>query len=163
MSFDPRNLIAIRRREIQSEISRLSDRIRELQKELPELEVAERVMGRLADDGTGSGEEGSVAAPERDEALAFVAKPPGTPTIPEMIFEALKDAASKGSPGLQPAGMTSFIAGRWWPEVPGVAVSPIAWRMWKRGQLVKDGPIYKLPTNNDAAPPLLTEGTVRRR
>ena len=70
-----------------------------------------------------------------------------------MILEALSDAANRGAPGLEPAGMTSFIAGKWWPDVPGVSISPIAWRMWKKGLLRKDGPLYMLPENTEAADP----------
>jgi hypothetical protein len=150
---DTLSLVAARRREIEAESERLSARLDALKAELSDLEATERVLGRLVTQG---GNPTTLEAAPLDFGTAkkiqetvSTAKPPNTPTIARMIVEALKDAAAKGAPGLQPAGMTSYIAKRWWPEVPGVAISPIAWRMWKHGQLQKDGALYRLPKNTE--------------
>lgn len=146
-------LIANRRREIEAEIARLQSSIDSLQAELPELDAAERVLSRLS--GQGGSPAGAQAAPQAaagPEPVATTAKPEGTPTVPQMIVEALKDAAAKGQDGLTPAEMTAYIAQRWWPNVKGVAVSPIAWRMWSHNKkLVKEGSLYKLPPEHTEA------------
>lgn len=158
---DPKNLIAIRRREIENEITRLLARVEALRGELPELEVAERVWARLSDEGAGNQERETLAeaAATRAEAVVAATKPPGTPTIPDMITTALMEALRKGVIGLEPRDMARYIANRWWPNVPSVAISPIAWRMWKRNDLEKDGPIYKLPRNAETADLLTTAGS----
>ena len=47
--------------------------------------------------------------------------------------------------GLKPSEMLLLIAERWrWPNVAPNDVGPIAWRMWKRGDLIKDGPRYRI-------------------
>jgi hypothetical protein len=66
-------------------------------------------------------------------------KPNGIPTVPEMIIEAIKDANNSGNPGLGPRGLKSYIRGRYWPGMPDRVPGPIAWRMWKRGELGKKG------------------------
>jgi hypothetical protein len=161
---DTLTLIAARRREIEAEISRLSTAIDALRAELPDLEAAERVLGRLSGSGgtTPSTPDQLAAAPE-PQAPRDASKPPNTPTINDMIVEALRDASARGVPGLQPAAMTRFIARRWWPNVPGVAISPIAWRMWKNNKLLKDGPVYMLPENTEAADLLSEAGSAASR
>jgi hypothetical protein len=144
-------LITARRREIEAEIKRLMAQINALRAELPDLDAAERVFGRLSGQGgTSLGAVKQLASTSEPEAGADTSKPPNTPTINEMIVEALQDAAGRGISGLQPAAMTRYIAAKWWPNVPSVAISPIAWRMWKNNQLEKDGPLYKLPKNAEA-------------
>ena len=67
-----------------------------------------------------------------------------------MILEALRVAKLEGKSGLAPRQMTEYIAEKWWPEVGINNIGPIAWRMLKRGQLVKPSEhasVYALPTN----------------
>ena len=52
---------------------------------------------------------------------------------------------------MEPRDLTRAIARRWWPSVKSEEVSPIVWRMWKRGQLRKEGSLYLLPENTEAA------------
>jgi hypothetical protein len=148
---DTLTLITARKEQILAEISRLSGQIKDLQAELSDLEAAERVLGRLSGgERRTPSEAGQLEPATEPQATPDTSKPPNTPTINEMIIEALRDAARRGVPGLQPASMTRYIAAKWWPNVPGVAISPIAWRMWKNSQLDKDGPLYKLPKNAEA-------------
>jgi len=82
---------------------------------------------------------------KRGKVRRIPQKPPETPTMPDMIREALRVAKAKGKDGLAPKEMRVFIAKRWWPEVPGQAISPIAWRMHHKDHaLGKDGGIYTL-------------------
>jgi hypothetical protein len=158
---NPLALIASRRREIEAEITKLSAEIDALRAELPDLEAAERVLARLGAPDAGQGRPvGELApAPRAETVAASTAKPPGTPTITDMILTALQDARSRGLRGLEPKEMTAFIAKRWWPNVPGVAISPIAWRMAKQGNLTKDGSLYILPQNTEAADLLSRAGS----
>lgn len=168
MIHAPLDLILKRRADIQGVIADLTSRIDALRQELDELDVAERVLTRL-----GGAEQGAVTgasataflgpAAERllDEA-PVVSKPPGIPTMPEMILEALASVLN----GLEPRDIMAYIAGKYWPEVRSELVGPIAWRMWKRGDLVKDGPRYKLPQKNEPTDTLSQDasaGSFRRR
>lgn len=157
---DPRTLIAARRREIEAEIARLNSHIDALRAELPELEVAERVYGRLAGNGgPQAGQAVELAPPLPPEEDPGLSKPPNTPTIPAMIVASLQDALTRGKAGLEPRQMTDFIAAKWWPNAPSVAISPIAWRMWKRGDLRKRESVYMLPRNTEAADLLSNAGS----
>ena len=147
---DPLTLIRARKQEIVAEITRLSAQLDALRAELPDLEAAERVLSRFSG-GAGTPYSTTQQPAPTPEPEAGTSKPPNTPTISDMILEALRDAKSKGLAGLQPHGLTRYIAQKWWPNVPGVAISPIAWRMAKRGDLRRDGHLYMLPKNSEAA------------
>lgn len=156
--------IRSRRQGIEREIKDAKLRISALTSEDQELEIAERVILRLS----GSGTHGHSILPAlRQEAHGVVgasrekgitSKPSDTPTMPEMITEALQYAKLRGRRGLEPKEMAEYIAGKWWPEVSINNVGPIAWRMMKRRQLTKrskDDPLYSLPSDEtpDAATP----------
>ncbi|MGD9541483.1 MAG: hypothetical protein AB7V61_11210 [Methylocystis sp.] len=142
----PLALIRRRKAEIEKEIQECRDRISALQAELPELEVAARVLTRLENQ-------------EFDQALAEIedevssppvpphAKPANIPTMPDMVLESLATPEAMLNGGLEPADIRDFIAKRWWSAVRPDVVGPIAWRMWKRGQLKKNGTKYLLPKN----------------
>ena len=74
-------------------------------------------------------------------------KPGGTPTVPQMIKEALLTAAIEDKEGLAPREMADYIRKKYWPHAKGERISPIAWRMWKSGELLKDGETYRLPAS----------------
>ena len=131
-----------------------------------ELDVAERTIKRLlaqADFGH------VVVAPPPSRAGALLAsidttggtarKPPNIPTTPEMIMEILKPHAANGTatygPAMTPKQLADAIRVRWWPSVTPTEISPIAWRMAKRGELVKDGSLYRRldPLGEKVAPP----------
>jgi hypothetical protein len=141
MVIAPLDLIRKRRADIQEVIADLGARIDRLREELAELEVAERVMSRL-----GSEERSDE---QTEDESATINKPSGIPTMPEMILEALRSDTAIF--GLEPKALVKFIADKWWPDVRPELVGPIAWRMWKRGDLVKEGTHYCLPLKNEAA------------
>ena len=126
------------------EIGQREEAIAVLLNEDRELEIAAKVIERFSSPApkqaiaTTDGEEPEIA--EEDSS-----KPGGIPTTPVMIAEAVSDAHSRGSPGLEPLGMLSYIQARYWPGASVNNIGPIAWRMWKRGQLVKKGVKYALP------------------
>jgi hypothetical protein len=120
----------------------------ELRKELSEIEIAESVLAKI-----GAGAEGYPTREPREPADAQIQKPDNAPPMPEMIKEALADIHRRGITGVEPAlGILPYIQQRWWPQATAISVGPIAWRMWKRGELRKQGPRYSLPNAADYFP-----------
>jgi hypothetical protein len=74
-------------------------------------------------------------------------KPPGTPTTHDMILEALRDAESRGLPGLAPKDIGAFIKQKWWPHLKGSSIGPAAWRMYKDKEIRREGEVYAPPTS----------------
>lgn len=148
-------LIRRRKAEVTDELNRLQSRIGELQGEYRDLGVAERVLERLSGNSGGDVGEGD----EQSTARPANSKPAGVPSVPEMILGVLEDAKIEGLRGLEPKDMTTRIQRRWWPDMRPEATNSIAWRMWKREQLVKDGPVYMLPKKEEAADANLAGGT----
>jgi hypothetical protein len=142
-------VIAKRRREIEAEIERLAAQIGACQTaisawrgQLTDLGVAERVWAHL---------EPQLIEPAPTEAVPANRKPAGIPSVPHMIIAALHDAKRRGLPGLEPKGMASFIAEKWWPDVTINDVGPIAWRMWKKQSVLeKTGSLYGMPVQQAA-------------
>ena len=141
MPNESQSLLEVRLREIAREEERLTQRLRELHDEKRDLEIAKRVLARLHGPAESQGHHIGARAAAEDGG----AKPDGTPTVPEMISEVLADVQRIGMKGLEPALISDSIAKKWWPDVRRESISSIAWRMWKRGQLEKDGPLYRLP------------------
>lgn len=117
------------------------NRVADLEAELEELQIAERVFAKLtgeATDGSGGG--------------ANTGKPANTPPVTDMIREALAHGKSLGTARMKPAEMLSYIQGKWWPSADSTAVGPIAWRMWQRDELdrYQDG-TYSLKDEKEAA------------
>jgi hypothetical protein len=157
-------LIQARRAKLSVEMESYRAAISTLEAKLAELEIAERVFAELSLESdetvTIAGVSTNVTDPHRsneqerpiaDEIVQLHRsgskgnKPEGLPSIPDMILEAIRHTHGLGAPGLNPAGLISFIRGRYWPNAPANVVGPTAWRMWKRGELAKDGAIYSLP------------------
>jgi len=145
-------LIKDKRREIAQEMERHRQALADLEKQASELEIAERVLISLgADDEVEGDIDGGIAILKNVPLAPIIRtkmKPENAPTIPQMILTALKDARAKGKRGLEPKEIAEFIAATWWPDVPQVAVGPIAWRMYKRHDLQKRESRYFLPRND---------------
>ncbi len=139
------NLINRRRDEVIQEINLIQKRRSELEKELAELETAERVIARL------SGAERSPIGEtdERKPETPSGGKPEGIPTMPKMIMEAL--TAYDPFDGAKPRAVRDWIADCYWSGVKVDSVASILWRMWKRGQLEKKDSHYMLPQNVETA------------
>ncbi len=148
------DLIKIRAAEIELEINALETRRSILEDERAELSVAQKVLIRLAARVASAGQK----LPGKDEAEAGdtsdapaegTAKPVGTPTVPEMIMAILTAAKKIGQRGLEPKAIRQYVALKWWPDIPAETVNSIVWRMWKRGQIAKEGTLYMLLASND--------------
>ena len=161
---NPLAIIFRRRAEIEREMQECRDHLQRLQSELPELDVAERVLTRLgAEEKSG---EPATATEARAIIESTLDKPPGIPTMPEMVIEALSSPEAGWHDGMEPRDIMKFIANKWWPDVRAELVGPIAWRMWKRGQLEKTGTFYRMPQKNeptDTPPKDASAGSDRRR
>jgi hypothetical protein len=161
---DQLKLVRDRRQAVEAEIEHLIARIAALKAELPDLQVTERTLARLAgvesppslssmftDPPEGEPEAKVITPAKLAAALNGGGKPSGLPTMPDMILTLLMEARRRGADGLEPRDLTRGIARRWWPGVKSEEVSPIVWRMYKRGQLRKEGSLYVLPKNSEAA------------
>ena len=105
-----------RREEIATEMAELKGRMKDLQTELDELAVTERVINRFAGKPT----------PQVEEK----AEKPGTkPTVRQMIKAALMDARQRGLPGLLPKEIRAFIQNTYGQEI-GQQINTTASRMW---------------------------------
>lgn len=157
----PLALINRRRAEIEKEIQQCRDRISALQAELPELEVAAKVISRLSGDDQGQPGVFEIEDGVQVPQIPPHSKPANIPTMPEMILDVLTAPSAAIYGGLEPSDIKELIAQKWWPDVRPDVVGPIAWRMWKRGQLEKNGAKYLLPKNDstvdDAVKPDMVE------
>jgi hypothetical protein len=133
-------MIQDKRRAISRQIVQQREVLTTLEAQERDLEIAERVLASLD------------AEPEPEMEVTLTAadlvvggKPEGIPTMPDMIFEALKDAKARGLKGLEPKDITAFIAAKWWPSVKINNVGPIAWRLYKNERLTKRQAKYRLP------------------
>ncbi len=71
-------------------------------------------------------------------SLRVERKPPGAPTTPDMIREAIRDAEAHGEKGASAGRLTTFIRAKYWPAAKSSNISPVAWRMWQDGVLRKN-------------------------
>jgi (2Fe-2S) ferredoxin len=129
-----------------------------MEAELRELEIAQRVLGRLSGRSIEDVSDHNVRLAKGADAVAkaFIdtsRKPEQTPTVPVMILDAIRDAHSRGLIGLKPKEMVDYIARTYWPEVKPTSVGPIAARMLAQGRLVKEPKfgLYALPENETPA------------
>jgi hypothetical protein len=149
-------LIQARRAKLDEQINAQREILATLEAKRSELEIAERVFAELALETTDN--DSTQATPRRSEqdgtrlwnryqeSIKELAKPAGLPTVPEMIIEALRHAHGLGAPGLEPAGIVSFIRGRYWPNAPSQSITPTVWRMWSKDKkLEKHDALYALP------------------
>src|SRR6266446_2142473 len=147
-------MVQARRAKLDADIARLREEIAELEAKRSELDIAERIFAELSLEGDELNREpvvGDIAPEEQTDTPEapmngedHSRKPEGIPTVPDMIIEAIRHANSMGARGLDPKGLKAYIRGRYWPGMPDPVPGPIAWRMWKRGNLNKRGAIYSL-------------------
>ncbi|MBY3044833.1 hypothetical protein [Rhizobium leguminosarum] len=105
-----------RREEIANEMAELKGRLKDLQMELDELAVVERVINRLTGKPT-------------SDVSSKVGKHSSKPTVRQMIKAALMDARQRGLPGLAPKEIRAFIQNTYGQEI-GQQINTTASRMW---------------------------------
>ena len=148
---DTYQMLLQRRADISAEIKALDSKGLALKAEDQELETAQRVLERFmpaANTPVGNDPVDDAIGEAIDAASG---KPDGTPTTPNMIIMLLKEAERQGKPGLEPKEMHIQVCRRWWPSAKSEDIGPTAWRMRKDGRLTKQGSLYMLPKNTEAA------------
>lgn len=135
--------IAERLASLHGEIESHEAAIAKLRVEVIDFETAQRVLRSLSDKTE------PTIVPVASPTSRKRGKPFGTPTMPDMIIEALELAVKSGAPGLTPSGLLSFVQGKYWPEAKNSDCGPTAWRMERAGQLRKEGALYCLPSGKD--------------
>lgn len=128
---------------LEAAIIKHNQSIASLRIDLADLETAERVYFLL--NGPEAGDPPSAdASSDTDtghsetDTEADTRKPPGTPSIPEMIITALSDHIINVA---EPKEITRRIRERWWPEAPTQRISVVVWKMAQEqdGRLKKNG------------------------
>lgn len=102
--------------------------IAEIAAEAKDLATAERVLVETL-------------APHLGDLMPPPLKPVGLPTMPQMIAVVLGSSREM----MEPKEIHEAVQARFWDGFKSSDVGPTAWRMWKRGELVKDGDRYGLP------------------
>lgn len=155
--MEPNQIVMIRRQEVEQEIARLRHLIDKYEVELSELAVAERVLSRLS--GASESKATSLDTQISSTAEAGPSVVPSL-TMPEMILGVLGEHFEQhpNSLGLEPKQILVLISKKYSIAPRGDAVGPICWRMWKRGQLDKSGPDYRLPLEEKPADLLSHDG-----
>lgn len=150
-------LLREKKRAALQEIAKLEATIAELRSLVSDYEITERVLISLSDGEEDDDAQAEVALEAGTMIVTGGAakleitrkKPDAVPTMPQMIEEALRQAASRGETGLEPAAMLEFIQEKYWPGAGSTDVGSTAWRLWKAGRLKKSGSIYSLPDQSE--------------
>jgi hypothetical protein len=154
-------LVQYKRRVVAGKIAQKREELAALENQERDLEITERVLIELeepeqdaADMLAQTARELAANMPPAPEYVpandAVAGKPEGIPTMPEMIFEALRDAKNRGLKGLEPKDIAAYIAAKWWPGVKINNVGPIAWRLYSKDKLAKRNSKYRLPDEAEA-------------
>jgi hypothetical protein len=163
------NTIRERRAQASQDLVVHQQMVDSLRADIADLDVAERLFEKFgreipdtheAENGPAGEDDGARTQPSEKTARR---KPPNIPTTVEMIQEALVEAHSGGSPGLEPSEILSWVRERYWPEAMTNDIGPDVWRLWKIKKLHKDGKVYSLPEDwgTDTASPRMTESVDR--
>lgn len=162
-SNDPLSLI--QRRKAEMEASRLKEKAERERldaeaaaraKEEEELEIAERVLARLAQHTSPPPRRPatiSKAVPTKKiPATGGTPRPANIPSVAEMVTELLLDTEKAGRRGLTSSEIMAGIDARWWPGVSVNLILPTLYRAIKRNYwFKKDGNLFiRLP---DGQPP----------
>ncbi len=159
MTASSLTLIAKRRAAIEQERLRLQQALKSLDAEQAklaaeehELEIAERVLGRLGDTPAEQTAAMNRIIDEVEEVAAAAAKdriprigkprPEGIPTVRAMIDQLLMEAEREGKDGLKGRALVVGIGNRWWPGVGWNSVLPTAIRLVKSKHLGRSGDLY---------------------
>lgn len=158
--------VQLERKKLEDELVTLRAMIAEKETRISDLIITERVLSDLSGNKADEPELSPKVEEPEEKKPAWTRerskKPHDTPSVPEMILAVLRDAQAdlkKGRRGLEPKEIAAEIAKRWWPEVTINAVGPIAWRMYKRGDLQKRSSRYFTPKTDE--PPIEAIGPIQ--
>lgn len=143
--------IQIRREEVERELARLNERVTLLSTELEELNIAEKVLGRLS----GAKRNSSSPANERHTPTTSKKGKGKLPTVREMIKEALMDASQRNVEGLTPNEIRQYIKNAYRVEIKQ-QINTTASRMyrdWKEIGKNEEKGIFMLPGKDNSSNP----------
>jgi hypothetical protein len=150
------HIITHRRQEVEQEIVRLKSRLSEMEGELSDLSIAERVFERLSGASGNSPRAANepkptqVVSPSSNEAM----------TMRQLIEGALLHAKKQGRSGLKPSEIKDWIFTVYGVNKATTVVNTRTWRLWKEdGTLIKtDAGVYSLRTEEIPADEMTVEG-----
>jgi hypothetical protein len=121
---------------LNSEIARLEGEISSLREQANDYAIAERVWASLEFDDEESPRRETGASSGGND-LRLTSKPPGIPTMPDMIVEVLRRNDQLTDEVKSPSQVLAIIKKEWWPNATSTDISPVMWRMAKDGRLVR--------------------------
>jgi hypothetical protein len=131
--------IEARKKEIERQIIALRE-------EADQLDVALKVIKRFAPPTS--------EKPKDDDNKLGPARPAGVPTLYEMTYTVIRDAESRGKPGLTSREIIDAMAKQYWPGLKRQQVLPSIYTFAKQGRLNKsDDGRFRTPValKNDSA------------
>jgi hypothetical protein len=131
------HLIRDKLQAINSEIARLEDEIARLREQANDYVIAERVWASLGLEDEEIPRRATSTSSNGNDHLRPTSKPPGIPTMPDMIVEVLKRNDQLTDEVKSPSQVLEIIKKEWWPTATSTDISPVMWRMAKDGRLVR--------------------------
>lgn len=130
---------------IEARKKEIDQQIIALREEADQLDVALKVFKRFAAPGTAkSGDDDNKLGP---------ARPPGVPTLYEMTYTVIRDAESRGKPGLTGSEIVEAIGKQYWPGLKRQQILPSIYGFATKGRLMKskDGKFHTAHKNASAS------------
>jgi hypothetical protein len=150
------HLITLRRQEIEQEIARLNSRLSEMDGELKDLAIAERVFDRLS----GAAGNSSRASNESKPTPFPRANPNAAMSLRDLIIGAVTDAKKNGIVGLKPREIQKRILQVYGVDKAANVVNTRTWRLWNEDKALNksEGGVYSLPSKEIPADDVTVEG-----
>ena len=144
-------IIANRRVELEALREGLSAKLDACMQEMNELDIAEKVINRLSPASEQLEPKRTYHRPKRPiKASGSAAK---SPSVREVIKEALMDARQRGVAGLTPQGIRDYAKKTYKKEL-GPMANTVASRMWREAKEIEkdvEAGLFMLPRLNEAA------------
>jgi hypothetical protein len=131
-------LIRDKRQAIDDEIAKLESKLVSLRDQAKDFETAERVLASLGFyDKEFPSRATNQLLSKKEPNPGATGKPPGIPTMPEMITEVLRRNNQLTDETKTPSQVLDAIKKEWWATATSTDISPVMWRMAKEGRLVR--------------------------
>ena len=130
-----------RRAEVEEQLNKAKSVIEALQSELADLDATERTFSRM-----GGAERRGPSAPNRPpSASAGKSRAKAPKTTSDRIAAVIREIGRK----MEPREIADAMDAKGWGPVNRDAVRTRIWHMVRDGKLIKDGPAYRLPSENE--------------
>ena len=127
---------------IRARQKRISDEIEKLQKELDELGVALRVLGRFAK-AKPPDKPPKPSRTARASKKVLPPRPKGIPSTFEMVEKILTAGEASGKPEFTSRELMDQIRERYWPGVQNKQILPSIFGFGKAGRIIREGDKWK--------------------